>query len=56
MRCSHSNHSWSQAPRRHVSAENADAAFARLTAAVESVARIGTIRARVGDEHQTIVV
>uniref|UniRef100_UPI00293D6C21 phosphoribosylformylglycinamidine cyclo-ligase n=1 Tax=Janthinobacterium sp. TaxID=1871054 RepID=UPI00293D6C21 len=39
-----------------VSAENADAAFAQLTAAGETVFRIGKIRARVGDEHQTIVV
>ena len=39
-----------------VSAENADAAFAQLTAAGESVSRVGVIRARVGDEHQTIVL
>src|SRR5471032_2838260 len=39
-----------------VSKENADAAVAQLTAAGETVSRIGTIRARVGDEHQTIVV
>jgi len=39
-----------------VSQENADAAIAQLQAAGESVSRIGTIRARVGDEHQTIVI
>jgi phosphoribosylformylglycinamidine cyclo-ligase len=38
-----------------ISQENADAAFAQLQAAGENVSRIGTIRARVGDEHQTIV-
>ena len=39
-----------------VAAEIADAAMAQLTAAGETVFSIGTIRARVGDEHQTIVV
>ncbi|MCU6434577.1 phosphoribosylformylglycinamidine cyclo-ligase [Undibacterium sp. Jales W-56] len=39
-----------------VAQENADAAMAQLTAAGETVARIGTIRAREGNEHQTIVV
>ena len=39
-----------------VSQENADAAIAQLQAAGESVSRIGTIRARVGDEHQTVVI
>jgi phosphoribosylformylglycinamidine cyclo-ligase len=39
-----------------VSAENADAAFAQLTAAGETVSRIGTIRARQDGEHQTIVL
>jgi phosphoribosylformylglycinamidine cyclo-ligase len=39
-----------------VSSEIADAAMAQLNAAGESVTRIGTIRARVGDEHQTIVM
>ncbi len=39
-----------------VSQENADAAMAQLLAAGETVSRIGTIRAREGDEHQTIVV
>jgi phosphoribosylformylglycinamidine cyclo-ligase len=39
-----------------VSLENADAAFAQLTAAGESVSRVGVIRARVGSEHQTIVI
>ena len=38
-----------------VSSENADAAFAQLQAAGETVFKIGVIRARVGDEHQTIV-
>ena len=38
-----------------VAPENADAACAQLQAAGESVSRVGTIRARVGDEHQTIV-
>jgi phosphoribosylformylglycinamidine cyclo-ligase len=38
-----------------VSKENADAAFAQLAAAGETVSRIGAIRARAGDEHQTIV-
>jgi phosphoribosylformylglycinamidine cyclo-ligase len=39
-----------------VAQENADAAFAQLAAAGETVARIGTIRASEGDEHQTIVL
>lgn len=39
-----------------VSKENADAAMAQLTAAGESVTRIGEIRERQGDEAQTIVV
>jgi phosphoribosylformylglycinamidine cyclo-ligase len=39
-----------------VSADNADAAIAQLTAAGETVSRIGTIRARAEGEHQTIVV
>ena len=39
-----------------VSAENADAAVAQLTAAGETVSRIGKIRARAEGEHQTIVV
>ena len=39
-----------------VAPEIADAAMAQLNAAGESVLRIGTIRTRVGDEHQTIVV
>ncbi|MET3135787.1 phosphoribosylformylglycinamidine cyclo-ligase [Undibacterium sp. GrIS 1.2] len=39
-----------------VSQENVDAAMAQLLAAGETVSRIGTIRAREGDEHQTIVV
>ena len=39
-----------------VSKENADAALAQLTAAGETVTRIGEIRAREGDEAQTIVV
>ena len=39
-----------------VAPEIADAAMAQLNAAGESVSRIGTIRARAGDEHQTIVV
>ncbi|TWI48815.1 phosphoribosylformylglycinamidine cyclo-ligase [Pseudoduganella flava] len=39
-----------------VSAANADAAIAQLTAAGETVSRIGTIRARKEGEHQTIVV
>ncbi|MET3118545.1 phosphoribosylformylglycinamidine cyclo-ligase [Undibacterium sp. GrIS 1.8] len=39
-----------------VSQENADTAMAQLLAAGETVSRIGTIRAREGDEHQTIVV
>jgi phosphoribosylformylglycinamidine cyclo-ligase len=38
-----------------VSKENADAAFAQLQAAGETVYRIGEIRARNGDEPQTIV-
>ncbi|MES2105917.1 MAG: phosphoribosylformylglycinamidine cyclo-ligase [Pseudomonadota bacterium] len=39
-----------------VSKENADAALAQLTAAGETAMRIGEIRAREGDEAQTIVV
>ncbi|HTD06919.1 phosphoribosylformylglycinamidine cyclo-ligase [Undibacterium sp.] len=39
-----------------VSQENADAALAQLQAAGETVTRIGEIRAREGDEAQTIVV
>lgn len=39
-----------------VAAEIAEAAMAQLSAAGETVFNIGTIRARVGDEHQTIVV
>ncbi len=39
-----------------VSKENADAALAQLQAAGETVARIGEIRERQGDEAQTIVV
>lgn len=39
-----------------VSQENADAAMAQLKAAGESVTRIGEIRARQGDEAQTIVI
>ncbi|MET1117175.1 MAG: AIR synthase-related protein, partial [Comamonas sp.] len=39
-----------------VSKENADAAFAQLQAAGETVYRIGEIRARNGEEPQTIVV
>lgn len=39
-----------------VAPEIADAAMAQLNAAGEAVSRIGTIRARTGDEHQTIVV
>ncbi len=39
-----------------VAPEVADAAMAQLKAAGETVSRIGTIRARAGDEHQTIVV
>jgi phosphoribosylformylglycinamidine cyclo-ligase len=39
-----------------VSQENAAAAIAQLQAAGETVYTIGKIRARVGDEHQTIVV
>jgi phosphoribosylformylglycinamidine cyclo-ligase len=38
-----------------VSKENADAAFAQLQAAGENVSRVGVIRERQGDEHQTIV-
>lgn len=38
-----------------VSADQADAATAQLMAAGEQVYRIGRIRERVGDEHQTIV-
>jgi phosphoribosylformylglycinamidine cyclo-ligase len=39
-----------------VSQDNAAAAIAQLEAAGETVYTIGKIRARVGDEHQTIVV
>ena len=39
-----------------VSAENADAAIAHLTASGETVSRIGEIRAREGNEHPTMVV
>ena len=39
-----------------VSKENADAAMAQLSAAGETVSRIGEIRERKGDEAQTIVV
>jgi phosphoribosylformylglycinamidine cyclo-ligase len=39
-----------------VSKENADAAFAQLEAAGETVYRIGEIRARADGEAQTIVV
>lgn len=39
-----------------VAKENADAAFAQLTAAGEDVSRVGVIRAQVGDEHPTIVI
>ncbi|MGV3740948.1 MAG: phosphoribosylformylglycinamidine cyclo-ligase [Burkholderiaceae bacterium] len=39
-----------------VSKENADAAIKQLTAAGESVTRIGEIRERKDDEHQTIVI
>jgi phosphoribosylformylglycinamidine cyclo-ligase len=39
-----------------VSPQQADAALAQLRAAGETVTRIGEIRAREGDEHQTIVV
>ena len=38
-----------------VAAEQADAAMAQLQAAGETVSRVGEIRARAGDEHQTIV-
>jgi phosphoribosylformylglycinamidine cyclo-ligase len=38
-----------------VSPEQADSALAQLRAAGETVTRIGAIRAREGDEHQTIV-
>jgi phosphoribosylformylglycinamidine cyclo-ligase len=38
-----------------VSPEQADAALAQLQAAGESVSKIGVIRARAGDEHQTLV-
>ena len=38
-----------------VAKEQADAAFAQLSAAGETVFRVGAIRARAGDEHQTIV-
>jgi phosphoribosylformylglycinamidine cyclo-ligase len=39
-----------------VSADDAEAAIAQLGAAGESVSRIGQIRARQGDEAQTIVL
>lgn len=39
-----------------VSQQDAEAAIAHLQAAGETVSRIGEIRAREGDEHQTIVV
>ena len=39
-----------------VAATDADAALAELTAAGETVHRIGKIRARQGDEAQTVVV
>ncbi len=39
-----------------VSKENADAAMKQLTAAGETVTKIGAIRERKGDEHQTIVM
>ncbi|MBI3285102.1 MAG: phosphoribosylformylglycinamidine cyclo-ligase [Burkholderiales bacterium] len=39
-----------------VAPEQAEAAMAQLTAAGENVARIGEIRARAGNEHQTIVL
>jgi phosphoribosylformylglycinamidine cyclo-ligase len=39
-----------------VAPEQADAALAQLQAAGETVTRIGEIRARAGDEHQTIVI
>jgi len=39
-----------------VSADNAAAAIAQLQEAGETVYTIGTIRARNGDEHQTIVI
>jgi phosphoribosylformylglycinamidine cyclo-ligase len=38
-----------------VAADKADAALAQLQAAGETVNKIGVIRAREGDEHQTIV-
>jgi phosphoribosylformylglycinamidine cyclo-ligase len=38
-----------------VAKEQADAAFAQLSAAGETVFRVGTIRERAGEEHQTIV-
>lgn len=38
-----------------VAAENAPAAIAQLSAAGETVYQLGTIRARVGDEEQTII-
>jgi phosphoribosylformylglycinamidine cyclo-ligase len=38
-----------------VAAEQADAALAQLQAAGETVSKVGVIRARQGDEHQTIV-
>ena len=39
-----------------VAAEAADAALAQLQAAGETVSKIGVIRAREGDEHQTLVM
>ena len=39
-----------------VAREQADAAIAQLSAAGETVFRIGAIRERDGDEHQTIVI
>ena len=38
-----------------VAASDADAAISQLQSAGETVARIGVIRARTGDEHQTQV-
>jgi phosphoribosylformylglycinamidine cyclo-ligase len=39
-----------------VAADQADAALAQLQEAGETVTKIGVIRAREGDEHQTLVV
>jgi phosphoribosylformylglycinamidine cyclo-ligase len=39
-----------------VAADQADAAIAQLTKAGEDVHRIGRIRERAGEEHQTIVL